>query len=75
MGNMGNRIAHFYSLPLNSFLMPIFDIYLLIMIVSSDVLGLNASDKTLDSFSVSHCIKHSGGCGQACKVMAEMALL
>lgn len=51
-----NRTAHFDGLPGNSFPMPIIDFHLLTVIVSSDVPGLNASDQTLDSFSVSHCV-------------------
>lgn len=56
MDHTNNSMAHFYGLPLNSFPMPIIDLHLLTIIVSSAVLGLNDSGQTLDSFSVSHCI-------------------
>lgn len=56
MDHTNNSMAHFYGLPLNSFPMTIIDFHLLTIIVSSAVLGLNASGQTLDSSSVSHCI-------------------
>ena len=56
MDSTKNRTAHFDSLPLKSFAMPIIDFNLLTIIVSIDVLGLNASDQTLESFSFSHFI-------------------
>lgn len=54
--NTNNRMTYFYGLAFKSFPVAINYFELLTVIVGSYFLGLNASDETLDSFSVSTCI-------------------
>lgn len=56
MDNTNNRMTYFYGLTIKPFPMAINDFELLTVIVYSYFLGLNASDVTLGSFSVSPCV-------------------